>query len=148
MWEQNTPEGEHRVTGGGGQVHWGGGFWGIKRQPVSKFSITLGGNFYENKKAELLHIKCFWFLTFLLSFYDTGQKAHWFVKSVQGWMQITILLTVECRVGINKVKLTTWVVPYRTCGNIISEDFIYNYSSLTEGGLKYFFCSSKVKKTN
>lgn len=56
-------------------------------------------------------MKCFWFLTFLLSFtfWAEGSLACTICAVLNAY--ITILLTVERRVGINKVKLTIWVMP-------------------------------------
>lgn len=66
------------------KVHRGGGLGGVKCcQPVSKFSIKLRGKFIKTKSSTFKHMKCFWFLTFLLSFYESGQKAHWLVQFVQ-----------------------------------------------------------------
>ena len=92
--------GDRVGSGEGVKVH---GFWGIKCcQPVSKFSITLEDNFHETKSLTFKHMKYFLFLTFLLSFYDSGQKAHWLVRFVQCWMHRQP--SFWQRTGIDRVK--------------------------------------------
>lgn len=66
----------------------------LLRDKMSSTSVEIlawgvGGSEFlmKRKRWTFKHMKkSFWLPTFLLSFYDSGQKAHWLVQFVQCWM--------------------------------------------------------------